>query len=445
MPVFHCNVCKRLQKIAKMVSKGNDNSSEKCRSRRQHRIRLRRLHLQDRDSSSSNSQRRQAGAHSPETTDPSSSTSVMPPVQVGSMTIKGRRRTMEDEVSIRQNLCAPEINARRPIDFFAIYDGHGGPHVSALCRERLHVLLEEELMRRRNNTYMRGSTSSDGQQEWEAAWKALLKRCFLRLDQMASTNCDCGNQGYSCGCPHDYTLGLTGSTAVVAILTDDTIIVANCGDSRAVLSRNERAVALSFDHKPNKRDEYARIVAYGGRVIYSPTPRVEGILAMSRAIASQAWQMPFNLSSNLALPNLPLVNDKRVNIIWVVAHIGATMIYGVNIYPESSHSLIGGKLIVDSSLGDNYLKPYVIPEPEITFIKREAEDECMILASDGLWDVISNEMACQVARECLRREAIISSQSASAAALLTRLAMGRNSSDNISVIVVDLKRNHVGG
>nr|XP_016443233.1 PREDICTED: probable protein phosphatase 2C 75 [Nicotiana tabacum] len=111
---------------------------------------------------------------------------------------------------------------------------------------------------------------------------------------------------------------------------------------------------------------------------------------------------------------------------------------------------------------DKYLKPYVTSEPEITFTKREAEDECLILASDGLWDVISTEMACEVARECLREEnptgnhsfrpwvegdgegAIFSSQSASAAALLTRLALGRNSYDNISVIVVDLKRNYAG-
>jgi protein phosphatase 2C len=106
--------------------------------------------------------------------------------------------------------------------------------------------------------------------------------------------------------------------------------------------------------------------------------------------------------------------------------------------------------------GDEYLKPFVIPEPEITFTKRESVDDCLLLASDGLWDVLSGDLACKVARQCLREEnpppvnagpqikdegagALYPSRSMLAAALLTRLALGRRSCDNISVIVVDLK------
>lgn len=114
--------------------------------------------------------------------------------------------------------------------------------------------------------------------------------------------------------------------------------------------------------------------------------------------------------------------------------------------------------------GDKYLKSVVISEPEVTFTKRESEDECLILASDGLWDVLPSELACEVARECLQGVAATTtttttidlnavpqieeeaagtsypSRSALAAALLTRLALGRKSTDNISVIVIDLKR-----
>lgn len=96
-------------------------------------------------------------------------------------------------------------------------------------------------------------------------------------------------------------------------------------------------------------------------------------------------------------------------------------------------------------------------------MKREADrDEFMILASDGLWDVVPSEVACNIVRECLEEgnahpdDASSSvggrvtdqgagagttnpSRIASAAALLTRMALGRQSSDNISVIVVDLK------
>ncbi|KAF9614887.1 hypothetical protein IFM89_020984 [Coptis chinensis] len=115
-----------------------------------------------------------------------------------------------------------------------------------------------------------------------------------------------------------------------------------------------------------------------------------------------------------------------------------------------------------SHIGDKYLKPVVISKPDISFTNRTSEDECLILASDGLWDVLSNEMACDVARRCLLEgnsstnakvldniretqttEESLNEQSQSrcsiAAALLTRLALGRRSADNISVIVIDLK------
>lgn len=65
------------------------------------------------------------------------------------------------------------------------------------------------------------------------------------------------------------------------------LYVANLGDSRAVLCSNGRAVAMSEDHKPNREDERRRIEALGGRVIHYGTWRVEGILAVSRAIGDR--------------------------------------------------------------------------------------------------------------------------------------------------------------
>lgn len=110
-------------------------------------------------------------------------------------------------------------------------------------------------------------------------------------------------------------------------------------------------------------------------------------------------------------------------------------------------------------LGDGYLKPYVISEPEVTITERTAEDECLILASDGLWDVVSNETACGVARMCLQsrkppspprppgnditvtESGESSDKSCSdASILLTKLALARHSTDNVSVVVVDLRK-----
>lgn len=101
-------------------------------------------------------------------------------------------------------------------------------------------------------------------------------------------------------------------------------------------------------------------------------------------------------------------------------------------------------------IGDNYLKPYVIPDPEVTVTDRTDEDECLILASDGLWDVVPNETACGVARMCLRGADAAEGEDSDAAAahnacsdaalLLTKLALARQSSDNVSVVVVDLRK-----
>lgn len=94
--------------------------------------------------------------------------------------------------------------------------------------------------------------------------------------------------------------------------------------------------------------------------------------------------------------------------------------------------------------GDRYLRPWIIPAPEVTFMTRTDEDECLILASDGLWDVMRNEEVGEVARRLLRRRRRSSmaegvSPAQAVADNLTEIAIGRNSSDNISVIVVDLK------
>ncbi|PRQ46697.1 putative protein-serine/threonine phosphatase [Rosa chinensis] len=173
---------------------------------------------------------------------------------------------------------------------------------------------------------------------------------------------------------------MVGSTAVVVVLSGCQIITSNCGDSRAVLCRGTETIPLTVDQKPDREDELKRIEGEGGKVINWNGARVLGVLAMSRAI------------------------------------------------------------------GDRYLRPWIIPVPEITFTARTDEDECLILASDGLWDVMTNEEVGEVARHILRRRRRSMSSSTddisaaqAVADHLTEIAYGRNSSDNISIIVVDLK------
>ncbi|KAE7998668.1 hypothetical protein FH972_003187 [Carpinus fangiana] len=171
---------------------------------------------------------------------------------------------------------------------------------------------------------------------------------------------------------------MVGSTAVVVVLSGCQIITSNCGDSRAILCRGTQTIPLTVDQKPDREDELMRIEEEGGKVINWNGARVFGVLAMSRAI------------------------------------------------------------------GDRYLRPWIIPVPEITFMTRTDEDECLILASDGLWDVMTNEEVGAAARRLLRRwrRSLMTDDISPAQAVadnLTEIAYGRNSSDNISIIVVDLK------
>lgn len=56
-----------------------------------------------------------------------------------------------------------------------------------------------------------------------------------------------------------------GSTALAALLVGSTLLVANAGDSRAVLSRRGKAIDLSRDHKPSCPAERERISSAGAK------------------------------------------------------------------------------------------------------------------------------------------------------------------------------------
>uniref|UniRef100_A0A0C9S7B8 protein-serine/threonine phosphatase n=1 Tax=Wollemia nobilis TaxID=56998 RepID=A0A0C9S7B8_9CONI len=317
------------------------------------------------------------------------------------ISIPGRRPEMEDAVAAVPGFFSlpcgvvggciardsQKSNENSLLHFFGVYDGHGGPQASNFCKDRLHQALVEELERVMN---VEGSSIVEGDSIWQGQWEKALVGCFKNVDaevgREPSRRDDIGNEDNMECCLEPVAPETVGTTAVIAVVGSCQIIVANCGDSRAVLCRAGKAIPLSVDHKPNREDEMTRIESSGGKVIWWNGYRVLGVLAMSRAI------------------------------------------------------------------GDRYLKPCIIPDPEVTFTKRAKEDECLILASDGLWDVISNEEACDLARRCIARWHNTNTSSScrttdesmdpaaqAAANHLCKLAIQRGSSDNITVLVVDLK------
>ena len=124
----------------------------------------------------------------------------------------------------------------------------------------------------------------------------------------------------------------SGTTAIVVMVTPKKIIWGNCGDSRGLLCRNGKVVFSTQDHKPYNQSERARIEKAGGTVMMQ---RVNGSLAVSRALGDFDYKRADNLK-----PTEQLVS----------------------------------------------------PEPEITIQDRDPDsDEFLLLACDGIFDVMSNE------------------------------------------------------
>mmetsp|Transcript_6138 Transcript_6138/g.8039 ORF Transcript_6138/g.8039 Transcript_6138/m.8039 type:complete len:370 (-) Transcript_6138:1218-2327(-) len=134
------------------------------------------------------------------------------------------------------------------------------------------------------------------------------------------------------------TMDYMGSTAVAVLLEEGKIWSANIGDSRAVLCRNGQAFDLTKDHKPNLPAEKARIEALGGSVQWY------GYLGPDRQ-------------------PVPGMGAYRVN----------------------------GNLAVSRALGDKLERPFVTADPDIVSYDRDSEnDQFIVLASDGLWDVMTS-------------------------------------------------------
>jgi len=127
----------------------------------------------------------------------------------------------------------------------------------------------------------------------------------------------------------------SGTTAVGALITDKYLIIANCGDSRGVACSMGKPVLATQDHKPSNEPERERIQNAGGSVMIQ---RVNGSLAVSRALGDFEY--------------------KNVD-------------------------------------GKGPTEQLVSPEPEFYVKERQPEnDQFLVLACDGVWDVMTNEDIC---------------------------------------------------
>lgn len=163
-----------------------------------------------------------------------------------------------------------------------------------------------------------------------------------------------------------------GTTAVCAFVSREYIYIANCGDSRAVLCRNGSPVFATQDHKPVLPEEKERIHRAGGSVMIQ---RVNGSLAVSRALGDYDFKN---------------VKEK------------------------------------------GQCEQLVSPEPEIFCEIRQETDEFLVLACDGIWDVMSNEAVCSFIHSRLK----ITNDLENISNQVIDTCLHKGSRDNMSIIII---------
>jgi len=164
--------------------------------------------------------------------------------------------------------------------------------------------------------------------------QAAMKNSFLQLDcklAQAAKTMDVRDPAHP---------DKMGCTAAACLVRRHDLIVANAGDSRVVLGRRGRALELSEDHKPGSSKELARIKAAGGMVVEQQIGpqevihRVNGILSLSRSIGDHRFKK----------------DETRSQADQIITCL-----------------------------------------PDIKTFCRQLDDDFLIIACDGIWDVLSSQ------------------------------------------------------
>jgi len=165
--------------------------------------------------------------------------------------LQGHRPQNEDAHNIHKNIDNHD-KTKKNINLYCIYDGHAGKEVSTYLRDNL------------TNYFTSIST------EYPLSRKFVYEACdavqnSLKKKDFATTS---------------------GSTALLVahfkVNNDNYLNIVNVGDSRVIIERNGFALPLTKDHKPGWPEEYQRIKALGGKVIFTDTHRIDN-LSVSRS------------------------------------------------------------------------------------------------------------------------------------------------------------------
>lgn len=313
----------------------------------------------------------------------------------------GTRHSMEDACTVIQHLDIPELNcisSLAPQSFFAVFDGHGGAAASLYLAQHLHFNIAKAITQASDR--FNAIFEEEGKSLEDAVTQMTLDGTN-RLDKSAAKQVD------EVVCDLLKTVFLStdaefintskhpqhGSTATTAMMLGNQLYCANVGDSRTMLCRGFKPLPLSQDHKPGREDEARRIRAAGGFVINN---RVMGELAVSRAFGDSEFKKSLKESCE------------------------------------------DGKL--DDS-GDEHAEgwdePLVIAEPEIQCATLCSDDQFLLLACDGLFDVFNPTEVVDFIISNLRQHGDVHKCCQN---LTNEAIRVRHSRDNVTVVLVIVNR-----
>jgi len=198
----------------------------------------------------------------------------------------------------------------------------------------------------------------------------------------------------------------SGSCGIILLIKKNKCIIANIGDSRLVIFKNRKIVFSTIDHKPNYIIEKARIEMAGGKIYQTPSI-------------------------------FPLYqNGKKVDI---------------------PYRVLPGRLSVSRTFGDIQAKDerfggnktVIIALPDITEIELNDEYNLIIMGSDGIFDVLSNEELLECIDIVLKEKEItgniknedIHQLCGDFTNVIIKSALAKESLDNITCIVIALNLN----
>jgi serine/threonine protein phosphatase PrpC len=92
-----------------------------------------------------------------------------------------------------------------------------------------------------------------------------------------------------------------------------------------------------------------------------------------------------------------------------------------------------GNLSLSRAMGDVDTDPFVSHEPEIFKYKISSRDKYLVMACDGLWDVLSNQEVINFVNECLHIG--IKPNGDNIAKMLADFAIRSGSTDNVTVLI----------